>query len=1075
MSLETIQKITLDFTVPRIKNVRCVENDQNSRIINIVITNDGKEYPLNSSTMSAKCKIHKPDHTYIYNEAPINSDGSVTINLTDQAMAIAGNARAELQISDSTGKILSTMPFHIIVEKSVLSNKDIESKNESDVINGMINHLADCENPHKTTKDQVGLGLADNTPDIAKNVNSAKKLTTARKINGTSFDGTADITTNKWGAARNISLSGDVSGETNTDGSTDIAVNVMVKDDSHNHTSNTLPTATSSMKGVTTLTNSVTSTSTTTAATPNSVKTAYDKAVSVENSLTAEINRATAAEMNLDSKKADKTTVATSSTLGLIKSGTDITVDSNGNVNVNDNSHNHTVSNISDLTATAKELNVLDGITAATVELNVLDGITATTTELNYVDGVTGNIQTQLNAKAPVTSPVLTGTPKAPTASAGTNTTQIATTAFVQTAVNNGIADSDAMIIKGTVGIINADGTVTDLPTTYKTGWTYRVMSNGTYAGQICEIGDLVIALADRTGSGNLDSDWCVVQTNIDGAITEVKSGDAYISYNQSGSVVTITHNNVARTNTTSTASPAHGGTFTAVKSVTSDAKGHITTVDTETVTLPVYGTATASANGLMSSTDKSKLNGISSGAEVNQNAFSNITVGTATVSADSKTDTLTLVAGNNVTITPDAANDKITIASKDTVYTHPTYTARSSGLYKVTVDETGHVSAAGAVTKSDITALGIPSSDTNTQYSAGTGISLSGTTFSNSGVRSVSTGTSNGTISVNTNGTAANVAVYGLGSAAYTASSAYAAAGHTHSYLPLSGGTVSGNIGATGRFDLYDTKNSNKLLAIAYCKDHITYLDTTARGAAICTDSILKANGTCGTAIGDGDAIALLNTHTYMHSVYHNVFNILTNINNNPQRGIAIQAFSTHGVLAPYNNNDMDLGASGARWKQIYAASATILTSDRNQKKNEKEFEDDFIIKLVMGLIPKSFQFKDNNSNRTHYGFIAQDVEQLIESLGITSQDMAAFIKTPNTRSKEMEYDEHCAEPEVIPKGEKGYGFQYSLRYEELIAPLYKFCQILYRQNQSQQEEINNLKNQTKDILNRLSALEKH
>ena len=63
---------------------------------------------------------------------------------------------------------------------------------------------------------------------------------------------------------------------------------------------------------------------------------------------------------------------------------------------------------------------------------------------------------------------------------------------------------------------------------------------------------------------------------------------------------------------------------------------------------------------------------------------------------------------------------------------------------------------------------------DTNTTYSAGTGISLSGTTFSNSGVRSISTGSSNGTISVNTNGTSANVSVKGLGSAAYTASSAY-------------------------------------------------------------------------------------------------------------------------------------------------------------------------------------------------------------------------------------------------------------------------------------------------------------
>ena len=50
-----------------------------------------------------------------------------------------------------------------------------------------------------------------------------------------------------------------------------------------------------------------------------------------------------------------------------------------------------------------------------------------------------------------------------------------------------------------------------------------------------------------------------------------------------------------------------------------------------------------------------------------------------------------------------------------DTVYTHPTYTAKTSGLYKVTVDSTGHVSATAAVTKADITGLGIPGTDTNT------------------------------------------------------------------------------------------------------------------------------------------------------------------------------------------------------------------------------------------------------------------------------------------------------------------------------------------------------------------------
>jgi hypothetical protein len=76
-------------------------------------------------------------------------------------------------------------------------------------------------------------------------------------------------------------------------------------------------------------------------------------------------------------------------------------------------------------------------ITATATELNTLDGITATTAELNYVDGVTSAIQTQLDAKAPSASPTFTGTPTAPTATAGANTTQIATTAFVATAVAN--------------------------------------------------------------------------------------------------------------------------------------------------------------------------------------------------------------------------------------------------------------------------------------------------------------------------------------------------------------------------------------------------------------------------------------------------------------------------------------------------------------------------------------------------------------------------------------------------------------------------------------------------------------
>ena len=54
------------------------------------------------------------------------------------------------------------------------------------------------------------------------------------------------------------------------------------------------------------------------------------------------------------------------------------------------------------ITATVTELNILDGATVTAAELNILDGATLTTTELNYVDGVTSPIQTQLDAKQPL-------------------------------------------------------------------------------------------------------------------------------------------------------------------------------------------------------------------------------------------------------------------------------------------------------------------------------------------------------------------------------------------------------------------------------------------------------------------------------------------------------------------------------------------------------------------------------------------------------------------------------------------------------------------------------------------------
>lgn len=81
------------------------------------------------------------------------------------------------------------------------------------------------------------------------------------------------------------------------------------------------------------------------------------------------------------------------------------------------------------------------------------------------------------------------------------------------------------------------------------------------------------------------------------------------------------------------------------------------------------HAAATTSSNGMMSNTDKAKLDSIATGAEVNQNAFANVKVGSTTIQADAKQDTLTLVAGSNITLTPDATNDKVTIAATNTTY----------------------------------------------------------------------------------------------------------------------------------------------------------------------------------------------------------------------------------------------------------------------------------------------------------------------------------------------------------------------------------------------------------------------
>jgi hypothetical protein len=75
------------------------------------------------------------------------------------------------------------------------------------------------------------------------------------------------------------------------------------------------------------------------------------------------------------------------------------------------------------------------------------------------IDDEFNSIQTAVNSKADVNSPALTGTPTAPTATGGTNTTQVATTAFVNNSIDTALAAADGTGLEEASGVISISNT----------------------------------------------------------------------------------------------------------------------------------------------------------------------------------------------------------------------------------------------------------------------------------------------------------------------------------------------------------------------------------------------------------------------------------------------------------------------------------------------------------------------------------------------------------------------------------------------------------------------------------------
>ena len=240
-------------------------------------------------------------------------------------------------------------------------------------------------------------------------------------------------------------------------------------------------------------------------------------------------------------------------------------------------------------------------------------------------------------------------------------------------------------------------------------------------------------------------------------------------------------------------------------------------------------------------------------------------------------------------------------------------------------------------------------SQDTLT-FTNGTGISLGlaspsasedKITITNSGVRSIATGSSNGTISVNTNGKSADVAVKGLGNAAYTNSSNYAKSNHTHNYAGSSsaGGVateaakvshslqISGNGGLLGIYD----GSADKIVNItpnvigAAVSDH--------KHNSIASKGIVAAqtNNTRPTESG----ISMQNA---ANNGYPSTYGNIINLKGDGDGQIFVGWSGTSGAHAPvYVRSRRDVAdAKWSDWAQFYTTANKPTASDIGAAKSD-------------------------------------------------------------------------------------------------------------------------------------------
>lgn len=280
-------------------------------------------------------------------------------------------------------------------------------------------------------------------------------------------------------------------------------------------------------------------------------------------------------------------------------------------------------------------------------------------------------------------------------------------------------------IVKGDSGTATAEAAVDTL--TISGGTDLETVATDTTNNDVLTVNHSSVTrtnAADATATYTLPaSGGSVALPKVVKSVTSSTTGHVTATSSETPSIVHGTLTTAATTGTALT--PGFGGKVNVITSASNDRHGHITGITTTSITIP-SSVASTTANGLMSTADKTKLdttlpNLISS----NKTTIDNYTINGAKISTNPKI-TVTVGGSGNVVTTASFSGTVLTLTKGATYdnYYHPAGSgaSKSTGLYKFSTDSTSHISGVTAVTKSDITALGIPSSDTDTTYSFSSG-----------------------------------------------------------------------------------------------------------------------------------------------------------------------------------------------------------------------------------------------------------------------------------------------------------------------------------------------------------------